>query len=182
MFENIKKIQIEGGYFEPSSGLDLFDSNQCLSIIYGRNGSGKTSIAKAIRQLVGKDSKPQEGEVAVPYIVTSDAVIPEEKKPSVFIFDEEFVQENVRTKGNGLETIVMMGEQVDLDTQITAKKAEGTVVDSKVVEQTALKEKYENTKIQMILLRHSISLTRSEMNCVKMAVGQILTEILRVTQ
>ena len=32
-----------------------------LSIIYGRNGSGKTSIAKAIRQLVGKDSKPQEG-------------------------------------------------------------------------------------------------------------------------
>ena len=145
MFENFKKIQIEGGYFEPSSGLDLFDSNQCLSIIYGRNGSGKTSIAKAIRQLVGKDSKPQEGEVAVPYIVTSGAVIPEEKKPSVFIFDEEFVQENVRTKGNGLETIVMMGEQVDLDTQITAKKAEGTVVDSKVVEQTALKEKYENT-------------------------------------
>lgn len=144
MFENLKKIQIEGGYFEPSSGLDLFDSNQCLSIIYGRNGSGKTSIAKAIRQLVGKDSKLQEGEVAVPYIVTSDAVIPEEKKPSVFIFDEEFVQENVRTKGNGLETIVMMGEQVDFDTQITAKKAEGTVVDSKVVEQTALKEKYEN--------------------------------------
>lgn len=115
-----------------------------MSIIYGRNGSGKTSIAKAIRQLVGKDSKPQEGEVTIPYIVTSDAVIPEEKKPSVFIFDEEFVQENVRTKGNGLETIVMMGEQVDLDTQITAKKAEGTVVDSKVVEQTALKEKYEN--------------------------------------
>lgn len=144
MFENFKKIQIEGGYFEPSSGLDLFDSNQCLSIIYGRNGSGKTSIAKAIRQLVGKDSKPQEGEVAVPYIVTSDTVIPEEKKPSVFIFDEEFVQENVRTKGNGLETIVMMGEQVDLDTQITTKNAEGTVVDSKVVEQTALKEKYEN--------------------------------------
>lgn len=34
MFENFKKIQIEGGYFEPSSGLDLFDLNQCLSIIY----------------------------------------------------------------------------------------------------------------------------------------------------
>ena len=119
------------------------------------------------------------GEVAVPYIVTSDAVIPEEKKPSVFIFDEEFVQENVRTKGNGLETIVMMGEQVDLDTQITAKKAEGTVVDSKVVEQTALKEKYENANDTS---SPQYFLTRSEMNCVKMAVGQILTEILRVTQ
>ncbi len=33
---------------------------------------------------------------------------------------------------------------MDLDTQITTKKAEETVVDSKVEEQTALKEKYEN--------------------------------------
>ena len=57
MFENFKKIQIEVGYFEPSSGLDLFDSNQCLSIIYGRNGSGKTgSIYSVGGQLVGKKS------------------------------------------------------------------------------------------------------------------------------
>lgn len=122
----------------------MFTPNQTLSIIYGRNGSGKTSIAKAIRQLVGKDSKQPEEDGNLPFTITSDAVIPEDKKTSVFIFDEEFVQENVRTKGKGLETIVMMGEQVDLDTQITTKKAEGTVVDSKVVEQTALKEKYEN--------------------------------------
>ena len=33
MFEKFKKIEIEGGYFEPSSGLDLFGSNQYLSII-----------------------------------------------------------------------------------------------------------------------------------------------------
>ena len=176
MFENFKKIQIEGGYFEPSSELDLFDSNQCLSIIYGRNGSGKTSIAKAIRQLVGKDSKPQEGEVAVPYIVTSDAVIPEEKKPSVFIFDEEFVQENVRTKGNGLETIVMMGEQVDLDTQITTKKAEGTVVDSKVVEQTALKEKYENANDTEAFSSFCYNTSLEEMMCRKGVLNAISEE------
>ena len=30
MFKNFKKIQIEGGYFEPSSGLDLF--GDCLTI------------------------------------------------------------------------------------------------------------------------------------------------------
>lgn len=34
MFENFKKTEIEGGYFEPSSGHDLFDSNQCMSIIH----------------------------------------------------------------------------------------------------------------------------------------------------
>ena len=93
---------------------------------------------------------------------------------SVFIFDEEFVQENVRTKGKGLETIVMMGEQVDLDTQITTKIAEGAVVDNKIVEQTALKEKYENASDTS---SPQYFLTKSEMNCGKMEVGQILTEI-----
>lgn len=110
MFENIKKIHIKGGYFESSTELDLFDSNQCLSILYGRNGSGKTSIAKAIRQLVGKDSEPKEDDGSVQYIVSSDQAIPDDKKTSVFIFDEDFVRDNVRTKGKGLETIVMMGE------------------------------------------------------------------------
>lgn len=143
MFENFKKIQIEGGYFEQSTGFDLFDSNQCLSIIYGRNGSGKTSIAKAMRQLVGKDSEPKEDDGSVQYTVSSDQAIPDDKKTSVFIFDEEFVRENVRTKGKGLETIVMMGEQVDLDTQITIKKTEISVIDNKMAEQIALKEKYE---------------------------------------
>lgn len=57
MFEEFKKITIKGGYFEQPTEFSLFTTNQTLSIIYGRNGSGKTSIAKAIRQLVGKDSK-----------------------------------------------------------------------------------------------------------------------------
>ena len=171
MFENFKKIQIEGGYFEQSTGFDLFDSNQCLSIIYGRNGSGKTSIAKAMRQLVGKDSEPKEDDGSVQYTVSSDQAIPDDKKTSVFIFDEEFVRDNVRTKGKGLETIVMMGEQVDLDTQITIKKTEISVIDNKMAEQIALKEKYQ--KKQVIHLRHSISLIESEMDCVRTAAGQI---------
>ena len=46
----------------------------------------------------------------------------EEIKDSIYVFDEDFVKENVKTKGKGLETIVMMGEQVDLDKQISEKK------------------------------------------------------------
>ena len=68
----------------------------------------------------------------------------------------------------------MMGEQVDLDTQITTKKAEGAVVDNKIVEQTALKEKYENASDTS---SPQYFLTKSEMNCGKMEVGQILTEM-----
>lgn len=146
MFENLKKITITGGYFEQPTMLNLFKDNQSLSIIYGRNGSGKTSIAKALRQLVGKDME-QETEVGcVQYSVSTDATIPDDKKDSVFIFDEDFVRDNVRTKGKGLDTIVMMGEQVDLDIQITNKIAEKAAIEKQIAEQTVLREKFENEK------------------------------------
>lgn len=146
MFENLKKITITGGYFEQPIMLNLFKDNQSLSIVYGRNGSGKTSIAKALRQLVGKDME-QETEVgSVRYSVSTDATIPDDKKDSVFVFDEDFVRDNVRTKGKGLETIVMMGEQVDLDLQITKKIAEKADIEKLIAEQTVLREKFENEK------------------------------------
>ena len=121
MFENFKNITIEGGYFENPTTLNLFKKSH-ISIIYRRNGSGKTTIAKSIRQLVGKDTEQPNEDGYTAFSVSSDSVIPEDKKDSVFIFDEEFVRLNVRTQGKGLETIVMMGEQVDLDTQMAKKK------------------------------------------------------------
>lgn len=144
MFERIKDITIEGGFFEQPTTLNLFEDKQHLSIVYGRNGSGKTTIAKAIRLLVGKDTEQSTEEGYVAYSVSTDATIPDDKKGSVYIFDEDFVRDNVRTKGKGLETIVMMGEQVDLDTQITNKKEEKATIEKKIEEQTVLKEKYEN--------------------------------------
>ena len=144
MFENFKRITIMGGYFENSTTLDLFKDSH-LSIIYGRNGSGKTTIAKAIRQLVGKDSEQPSEDGYVSYSVSCDVNNFDDKKDSVFIFDEEFVRENVRTKGRGLETIVMMGEQVDLDTQITKKKEEKKATEKKIEEQIVLKSKLEDS-------------------------------------
>lgn len=144
MFEDIKTITITGGYFEQPTTLKLFNEKQYMSIIYGRNGSGKTTIAKAVRQLVGKDNEYPTEDGYVSYTVSTDAVISDDKKASVFIFDEEFVRENVRMKGNGLETIVMMGEQVALDTQITQKNAEVQILEQKVVEQTIQKGKFED--------------------------------------
>lgn len=144
MFEDFKKITIKGGYFEQPTTLDLFKGSCHLSIVYGRNGSGKTTIAKAIRQLVGKDTEQSTEEGYVSYSVSSDAPIPDDRKDSVFIFDEEFVRENVRTKEKGLETIVMMGEQVDLDTQITHKNEEKAAIEKEVAELTIQQEKFED--------------------------------------
>lgn len=144
MFEKLKNVTIKGGYFEQASTLELFKDNQLLNIVYGRNGSGKTTIAKAIRQLVGKDAEQSTEEGYVSYTVSTDEIIPEGKKDSVYVFDEDFVRDNVRMKGHGLETIVMMGEQVDLDAQITYKNEEKGAIEKKIDEQTVVKTNFEN--------------------------------------
>ena len=43
MFEEFKKIKIKGGCFDNETELELFKKD-AISVIYGRNGSGKTTI------------------------------------------------------------------------------------------------------------------------------------------
>lgn len=118
MFENFKKVTIKGGCFENDTELELFKKD-AVSLVYGRNGSGKTTIAHSIAEL----TKPDE-EKSADYTVTADAAIPDDKKQSVFIFDEDFVRDQVRVEKDGINTIVMLGEQVELDEQIAKKKEE----------------------------------------------------------
>lgn len=144
MFEKFKNITIKGGYFEQPITLQLFKDSSPLCIVYGRNGSGKTSIARALRQYVGKDVESQTEDGNVPFIISTGEAIPEDKKDSVFIFDEEFVRDNIRTKGEGLETIIMMGDQVNLDMQLSEKVEIKKNIEKKIADLNILKEKFEN--------------------------------------
>lgn len=56
MFENFKKITIKGGCFSSDTELELFNK-EALSVIYGRNGSGKTTIAHCIGELVKSEEE-----------------------------------------------------------------------------------------------------------------------------
>lgn len=140
MFENFKKIIVKGGCFENETELELF-KKYAVSVIYGRNGSGKTTIAHSIGELL----KPNE-EKTTEYSVTSEAAIPEEKKQSVFIFDEDFVRNQVRVEKDGINTIVMLGEQVELDEQISKKKQKLAKMEEDYVKLDEQKKKYENAK------------------------------------
>lgn len=52
MFKKITNIKIKGGIFKESTNLNLFDNEKNV-IIYGKNGSGKTTISRGFRKIKG---------------------------------------------------------------------------------------------------------------------------------
>ena len=120
MFEQITQVTIQGGYFETATPLKLFEKR--LNVLYGRNGSGKTSISRAIAEFKKPDAEIEGGRK---FNVTFNTALGDEDKKRVFVFNEDFVNNKVRLEdAEGLGTIVMLGDAADIQGQIDAKTAE----------------------------------------------------------
>ena len=140
MFENFKTIKIKGGCFDNETEFELFKKDE-LSVIYGRNGSGKTTIANCIGELVKSDEEKNPD-----FTVTSNAIITNDKQDSIFIFNEDFVRDQVRVERDGINTIVMLGEQVELDEKIMKKKEVLTKLELDINKLEQEQKKYDNAK------------------------------------
>lgn len=120
MFEQITQVTIQGGFFETATPLKLFEKR--FNVLYGRNGSGKTSISRAIAEFKKPDAEI-EGDRK--FSVSFNTAMREEDKKRVFVFNEDFVNKKVRLEdAEGLGTIVMLGDAADIQGQIDAKTAE----------------------------------------------------------
>ena len=127
MINEISSIKLHGANFYTSAILPLLDSSDGkitkLSLVYGRNGSGKSTIAKAFRKIKGEAIWTVDE--AVPLGNNNAAVLlSDEEKERIFVFDEDFVTQNVRVEENGLGSIVMLGKQADLTDQIESVERE----------------------------------------------------------
>lgn len=148
MFENFKTVKIEGGYFNEETELQLFNEDS-ISILYGRNGSGKSTIARCLKQLCETEEERIKREENVAqgmetnYTVSS-VPMTDEYKPNVFVFDEDFLQNNIKVKDDGLNAIIMLGEQVELDEQINAKNEKLSKKVEELNQQEALIKRYDN--------------------------------------
>ena len=115
MFEQIKKLMIKGGPFTEKTTFELFP--QRLNLLYGRNGSGKSTIAKCIRRLGKEDDGSG-------YSAETNPSLSAEQAQHIFVFNEDFVSSNFRMNKTGLSSIVMLGKQVGLDEQLQVLKDE----------------------------------------------------------
>ncbi|HHT7669110.1 TPA: AAA family ATPase [Streptococcus suis] len=129
MFEKIKGIKIQSGIFENETILELFDGkfdgtnqtqNDRASLIFGRNGSGKSTIARGIQQLA-IDGQEQD-KLSFIDEHNDEITLGEMNKSSIFVFNEDYIEQKVKIAQDGLDTIVILGEQVDIDSQIDTLK------------------------------------------------------------
>jgi len=132
MLEKISKINIKGGYFLDGAELELFSKQQeRISIIYGRNGSGKSSIAKALRELV-KDGLNSYEKVDLLDYDGNKVNLSDVEKKNTFVFDEEYINQNIKIAGNGLKSIVMFGEQIGAEKEIVKTEEELKTIETKI--------------------------------------------------
>lgn len=115
MLENILSLKVQGGYFvNETDDFPLFQNT--INILYGRNGSGKSSISRAIREFSKNGDEDSENRK---YTVSFNADI---DKSSIHVFNEDFIKEKVLVDSDGVGTIVMLGKQVEVDGEIEKLK------------------------------------------------------------
>ena len=133
-------------FFSELAKFEIFQNeNDRISIIYGKNGSGKSSIAKAISDYKNNDfstfnhikfTDNQDNEIVIP------------DKQNIFVFNEEFIEKNIKFASEGLNTIVMFGEQGDLDEQLQSVQKSKNEIESKLeIEQSNLLKYNDNSNV-----------------------------------
>ncbi|MDU2829891.1 MAG: AAA family ATPase [Anaerococcus sp.] len=137
MLEQIKGIKLKGANFVNQTELNLFKSSNDkvakLALVYGRNGSGKSTISNAFKKVKGEDILNIE--TASLYDDSHEFSIGESGDKAIFVFNEDFVNDKVKLQEEGLGSIIMLGEKADLTVKIeqaTEKLSEAKDIQDKI--------------------------------------------------
>ncbi len=96
-----------------SDGKETFEEKK-YSIVFGRNGSGKTTIAKAVSDYKNGITETFETHF---YDSAMNEIFPD--KDNIYVFSESFVNDNVMVAEDGkLNAIVLFGKATDIDKEI----------------------------------------------------------------
>lgn len=124
MLKDITGIRLEGANFIVPSDLQLFADEHLqgnsafrVSLLYGKNGSGKTTISRAFRKAAGANGTIVN--IALPIDANGSVVsLSDDEKTHIAVFNEEFIDRQVRFQSEGLETVVVLGAAVDIEEQL----------------------------------------------------------------
>lgn len=116
MLSDIIDLKFKGAAFDSEITIKLFKEieRERVELIFGRNGSGKSTISRAILKAI--DHEGIEDIDTAQFIDSSGSVvaITADEKKHVFVFSEDYTNSRVRLREDGLSTIVMFGEIGDI--------------------------------------------------------------------
>lgn len=121
MIEKIAGLKIKGKFFEEETVLSFFQDNSRVAIIYGKNGSGKTTISDAFGKFGNGDHEFEEIDFLDSNNVSQNDDIFADR---IHVFNESFIDKKVRYADGGLDSVVMFGDQGDIQDQIEALEVE----------------------------------------------------------
>ena len=117
---DISSLKIKGANFQDETILELFKKK--ISLIYGENGAGKSTIARGIYNWANQDDT--HGINAAFLDSNKNEVHIDEASTHVFVFDEDYIQRMVGIKSStGLNTIVILGDLKDVEEKISEQKS-----------------------------------------------------------
>lgn len=114
MFDNFCRLKVKGKCFQDETNFKFFEKNHhrfCL--IYGKNGSGKSTISQVFNAI--KSDKQYFEIVKILDSNEQEIQITNEQKDQIFVFNEEYINDRVKIKDDGLDTIILLGDAVDLE-------------------------------------------------------------------
>lgn len=141
---NVTSIKLQGNNFSNLTTLQLFtnsnnnnltpDTLSRVSLIYGKNGSGKSTIATAFNKIKGDGIQ----DITTAELIDKDnnvISLTNDDKNNIFVFNETYIDNNIRIKEDGLDTIVMLGDMVDIEKQLKGEENKKNELENEKKEQ-----------------------------------------------
>lgn len=144
MIEKIKGLKIKGKCFKDEAKLLFFTKpEERISIVYGKNGSGKSTISEGIKVSADKD---YHSELSATFIDENQHEIDlPEIKENVFVFNENYIDRNVKINDDGLGTIILLGGQADIQSKIDECQNEIDIAQNEYEQADKLYQQYSQT-------------------------------------
>lgn len=144
MIEKIKGLKIKGKCFKDEAKFLFFTKpEERISIVYGKNGSGKSTISEGIKVSADKD---YHSEVSATFIDENQHEIDlPDIKENVFVFNESYIDRNVKINDDGLGTIILLGGQADIQSKIDECQNEIDLAQNEYVQADKLYQQYSQT-------------------------------------
>lgn len=147
MYENLGGISAKGAMFSTDTNFSFFKTpEQRMAIIYGKNGSGKSTISRAFSNIKDVNSTTTISAQLIDINNVKINTMPEHLD-NIFVFNEDYILNKIRLEEDGLDTIIMFGEQVDLDDTISKAQAELTDAIDEYEKQYGSCQKYDNKSL-----------------------------------